>query len=340
MCAAERYRNAGVSIAAGGAASARALSAAAKTHGALAAHGARMLDCAGGFAAAATMPGGGKVLLTAADGVGTKVELARACGMPEVIGRDVVAMCANDILCAGGYPFLFLDYYACGKLNADFAAKVIDGIAAACVESGCALVGGETAEMPGVYEGEKMDVAGFAVGVAEEKELFNTSNINAGDVILALPSSGAHSNGYALINRILQTTKPDEQTMAELLKPTRLYCGIIRKLRAKVKVKALAHITGGGVVGNIARLLPSGLQAVVDARSFSRPPLFEFLREAGDIGEDEMWRVFNCGVGMAIVTASENESRALEVLKANNEAAWKLGVVGDDGDDGVLIKGI
>ena len=341
MALASRYRTAGVNIAAGDLASRKAMLMGARTHGAIVSHGAQLLDSAGNFASAMSMPKKKPVLLTAADGVGTKVELARANDKLEVIGRDVVAMCANDILCAGGYPLLFLDYYACGKLNPDFAARVMDGIAAACIETGCALVGGETAEMPGVYANKKMDVAGFAIGVAEEKELFKSSDIAPGDVILALPSSGAHSNGYSLINRILRKNK-NKRRIAELLKPTRLYCNIVRKLRAAVDVKALAHITGGGIVDNVARLMPGNTQAVINARSFSRPSLFKFLQRAGDVSEEEMWRTFNCGVGMAVFVAPENEDAALRELSNNGESAWKLGYVRApaSGAEKVIIEGI
>lgn len=340
MKAAKRYRNAGVDIAAGDGISKRALAAAAKTHFGLSMHGASVIPSAGGFAAAVHLQTPDIVLLAAADGVGTKVELARANDAAEVIGNDVVAMCVNDILCAGGYPLLFLDYYASGKLRPAFAARVMEGIAAACVESGCALVGGETAEMPGVYEGDKTDVAGFAVGIADKASLFDTAAVKSGDSIIALPSAGAHSNGYALINSILQNAKEDKTMLAQLLQPTKLYCSIIRKLRAEVKVKALAHITGGGVIGNIARIVPPGLRAVVDARSFARPPLFAFLREAGDIDESEMWNVFNCGIGMAVFVAAEDESRTLQTLHDNGEAPWRLGYVDDGGGECVLIKGI
>ncbi|MGI9337398.1 MAG: phosphoribosylformylglycinamidine cyclo-ligase [Gammaproteobacteria bacterium] len=342
MHAAERYRRAGVDIAAGDSISKRALAAAAKTHFGLAMHGAKMLKCAGGFAAAVQLQKPDIVLLAAADGVGTKVELARENDAAEVIGNDVVAMCVNDILCAGGYPLLFLDYYAGGKLRPAFAARVMDGIAAACVEAGCALVGGETAEMPGVYEGDKIDVAGFAIGIASKESLFDAAAITPGDRIIALPSAGAHSNGYALINRILQNL--DDKTMrAQLLHPTKLYCAVIRKLRAEVQVKALAHITGGGVAGNIARLVPPKMRAVVEADSFARPAVFDFLRAAGDIGESEMWNVFNCGIGMAVFVSPENEKRALQTLHTNGEAAWTLGyadAMPRGGEKNVLIKGI
>ena len=342
MTAAERYCNAGVNIAIGGDISKRALAAAAKTHFGLAAHGAKMLECAGGFAAAIQLQPPGPVILAAADGVGTKVELARENNAAEVIGRDVVAMCVNDILCAGGYPLLFLDYYASGKLNPAFAARVMDGIAAACIEAGCALVGGETAEMPGVYEGDKTDVAGFAVGIADMKSLFDCATIAPGDKVIALPSDGAHSNGYALINQILSTAAANKETemmRKKLLRPTRLYCAIIRKLRAEVALKALAHITGGGIVDNLARLLPQGTQAIVESDSFVRPPLFAFLRAAGNIGEAEMWNVFNCGIGMAIIVSPENEKRALQTLRDNGEAAWTLGYV-RAGKKCVLINGL
>lgn len=338
---ASRYRTAGVNIAAGDRASRKAMLMGARTHGAIVSHGAQLLDSAGNFASAMSMPKKKPVLLTAADGVGTKVELARANDKLEVIGRDVVAMCVNDILCAGGYPLSFLDYYACGKLNPKLSARVMSGITEACLESGCALVGGETAEMPGVYDGGKIDVAGFAIGIADKKDLFDANTIAAGDVILALPSNGAHSNGYSLINRILDKRK-NKKRIAELLKPTRLYCNIVRELRSAVDVKALAHITGGGIVDNVARLMPGNTQAVVNARSFPRPSLFKFLQKEGDISEEEMWRTFNCGVGMAVFVAPENEGCALQELKKNGEAAWKLGTVRApvSGAEKVIIKGI
>ena len=246
-----------------------------KTHSALPAQNASLLGGIGGFAALIQLPPDKPFFAAATDGVGSKLELAKAHNCPEVIGRDVVAMCVNDLLCAGVRPLFFLDYIACDKLRPAFIAAIVRGIAAACEESGCALVGGETAEMPGTYASGKFDVAGFAGGVADGEELLRAENISAGDALIAIASNGAHSNGYALIHRLLreQTKLAEKEINGEnvvtaLLRPTRLYCRPIEHLRRAVRVRGLAHITGGGVDGNLPRIFPPGLHA-----EYKMPPL-------------------------------------------------------------------
>ena len=296
MTDSNQYRAAGVNIDAGNALVARIKPKIADTAAALAPHGAALLADSGGFAAAVRLPVlAAPALLACADGVGSKVALLAEYDMPHTAGIDVVAMCVNDLLCAGAPPLLFLDYYACDSLSPDFAARVIDGVAAGCRQAGCALVGGETAEMPGVYAAGAFDLAGFAVGLAEESTLLKPHQAKAGDVLIAIASSGPHSNGYSLIRRVLQQASPPPEILADLLAPTRIYCRSIAALRACCPVRGLAHITGGGLTENLPRILPPMVAAQIGA--WPLPPVFAWLQQAGKINSEEMRRVFNCGVG-------------------------------------------
>lgn len=329
---ADAYARAGVDISAGERLVQRIAPLAAATQEGLRG-GARLLGGIGGFAAAMALPAGMRqpVLFAAADGVGTKLELARRERAPACIGTDVVAMCVNDLLCAGAQPLFFLDYIACGKLDEDFTAAVIAGIADACRESGCALIGGETAEMPGVYPPEGFDIAGFAVGVGEEDDLLTPCGAR-GDALVALASSGAHSNGYSLIRRLLAEQPALARQSVEgvpllqaLLTPTRLYCRAIARLREAVPLRGLAHITGGGITENLPRALPPGVTAALDFSALPLPPLFALLQQAGDVGDDDMRRIFNCGVGMIAVVAEDDAEAAVRLLNESGERAWRIG---------------
>lgn len=329
---ADPYLRAGVDIGAGDRLVQRIAPLAAATHGGLP-EGARVLSGIGGFAAAVSLPAGLKhpVLLSAADGVGTKLELARRYNAPASIGGDVVAMCVNDLLCGGAQPLFFLDYIACGKLDEEFTGAVVAAISAACRDCGCALIGGETAEMPGVYGAQGFDVAGFAVGVAEEEALIKPRGVS-GDALIAIASSGAHSNGYSLVRRLLaeQPALADEKLDGAplidlLLAPTRLYCGAVAGLRREVEMRGLAHITGGGISGNLPRALPAGAEAALDFSQLPLPPLFALLQRAGDVSDADMRRIFNCGIGMVAVVAAADAARAQKILGDFGERAWCIG---------------
>ena len=294
---------------------------------ALLGHQSVLTAAAGGYAATVQMPNlPGCVLAACSDGVGTKVELLAKHGLPQVAGIDVVAMCVNDMLCVGALPLFFLDYYACDSLSVDFAARVIEGIAEGCRQADCALIGGETAEMPGIYQKETFDLAGFAVGVAQETALLKESDIVGGDIVVAIASNGAHSNGYSLIRQLLQKHTPPPEVMQLLLTPTRIYCKSIKALRQQVSPRGLAHITGGGVMGNLPRILPSNTAAYIN--DFGKlPALFEWLQNAGDIHQDEMRRVFNCGIGMVAVFAAGDVETAMACLRQSGENCWILGEI-------------
>ena len=292
----------------------------------------------GGFGALVELPAGYKrpVLVSGTDGVGTKLRLAIETGRHDTIGIDLVAMCANDVVVQGAEPLFFLDYYATGKLNVDVAATVVTGIGAGCELAGCSLVGGETAEMPGMYEGEDYDLAGFCVGVVEKAEIIDGSKVATGDALIALPSSGPHSNGYSLIRKIIEVSGADIETvqldgkpLTELLMaPTRIYVKPLLKLiKDTGAVKAMAHITGGGLLDNIPRVLPKGAQAVVDVASWNRPAVFDWLQEKGNVDETEMHRVLNCGVGMVICVAQEHVEVALNTLRDAGEQPWVIGQI-------------
>jgi phosphoribosylformylglycinamidine cyclo-ligase len=288
----------------------------------------------GGFGALCGLPAKYKepILVSGTDGVGTKLKLAFELDRHDTIGIDLVAMSVNDILTQGAEPLFFLDYFACGKLDVATATAVVKGIAAGCEQSGCALIGGETAEMPGMYPSGEYDLAGFAVGVVEKSKIINGSTIEAGDVVLGLASSGAHSNGYSLVRRIIAEKKVDlnaaldGRPLAEaILAPTRIYVKPVLQLMQSVEVKGLAHITGGGIVDNVPRVLAEGLTAHIDGRSWPRPALFSWLQEQGNVAEAEMLRVFNCGIGMVIMVAAADAESAMATLRAAGETVWQIG---------------
>lgn len=274
------------------------------------------------------------VLVSGTDGVGTKLKLAFQLDGHDTVGQDLVAMSVNDILVQGAEPVFFLDYFACGKLDVETAARVVGGIARGCELAGCALIGGETAEMPGMYPPGEYDLAGFAVGIAEKSQLITGETIAQGDVVLGLASSGAHSNGYSLLRKILERDAPDMdadfhgRTLREtVLEPTRIY---VRSLLALMKeapglIKGLAHITGGGLLDNVPRVLPAGLAARIEASSWPLPPLFAWLREAGKVAEQEMYRVFNCGIGMVVIVSSDDADAATRFLSAAGETVYRIG---------------
>ena len=289
----------------------------------------------GGFGALFEVPKRYKepVLVSGTDGVGTKLKLAFDLNRHDTVGIDLVAMSVNDVLVQGAEPLFFLDYFACGKLDVDTAASVIQGIAQGCEQGGCALIGGETAEMPGMYPAGEYDLAGFAVGVVEKSKIITGQDIVPGDVVLGLPSSGAHSNGYSLVRKILSVAKPDlnapfdgERTLADaIMAPTRIYVKPMQALMAELPVKGMAHITGGGLTENVPRVLPASVKAVIEQSSWQRPKLFQWLQSAGNVAESEMHRVFNCGIGMCVVVAKEHAQRALELLRAAGEPALEIG---------------
>ncbi len=272
------------------------------------------------------------VLVAGTDGVGTKLKLAFELNRHGSIGIDLVAMSVNDILTQGAEPLFFLDYYACGRLDVATATKVVKGIATGCKRAGCALIGGETAEMPGMYPAGEYDLAGFAVGVVEKSRIIDGSGIAEGDVVLGLASSGAHSNGYSLIRKIVAVNGVDlnfslhGRTLKELiLEPTRIYVKPVLKLLRNVTVNGLAHITGGGLVENVPRILPATLAARIDRSAWPLPPLFQWLAEQGNIADEELYRVFNCGIGMVVVVDAGHADAAAKLLKAEGETVWRAG---------------
>lgn len=288
----------------------------------------------GGFGALCRIPAGYRepILVSGTDGVGTKLRLAIDLKKHDTVGIDLVAMCVNDLIVQGAEPLFFLDYYATGKLDVDTAAAVVTGIGAGCEQSNCALVGGETAEMPGMYEGEDYDMAGFCVGVVEASEIIDGSKVAAGDALIALASSGPHSNGFSLIRKILEVSKADVQqplgdsTLANsLLAPTRIYVKPVLKLLKNCEIHALSHITGGGFWENIPRVLPENTKAVIDGSSWQWPEVFNWLQKNGNVETYEMYRTFNCGVGMIIALPQDQVDAALALLKTEGENAWLIG---------------
>jgi phosphoribosylformylglycinamidine cyclo-ligase len=280
----------------------------------------------GGFGALCEIPKKYRqpVLVSGTDGVGTKLKLAFEHDRHDTVGIDLVAMSVNDVLVQGAEPLFFLDYFACGKLERRVAAQVLKGIARGCELGGCALIGGETAEMPGMYPEGEYDLAGFCVGVVEKDRILDGRSIAPGDAILGLASSGPHSNGYSLIRRILQR---DPRAPFDLLEPTRIYVKPVLALLESVPVKGLAHITGGGIVGNVPRILPAGSKAVIRKASWPRPPVFQWLQQAGGVAEDEMWRVFNCGIGMVAIVARSHAKAAAEHLRRSGETIYEIGSI-------------
>ena len=274
------------------------------------------------------------VLVSGTDGVGTKLKLAFELNRHDTVGIDLVAMSVNDILVQGAEPLFFLDYFACGKLDVPTATAVVKGIAQGCEESGCALLGGETAEMPGMYPDGEYDLAGFAVGAVEKSQIIDGSKIAPGDVVLGLASSGAHSNGYSLVRKIIEVAKPDLEAdfhgrkLADvLMAPTRIYVKPLLALMASMEVKGLVHITGGGLVENIPRVLADNLTAVLDGQSWTMPPLFKWLQQHGGVADSEMHRVFNCGIGMTVIVARENADAAMAQLQAAGETVYRIGEI-------------
>ncbi len=324
------YRDAGVDIDAGNELVNRIKNTAARTRRP------EVLGGLGGFGAMVSIPAGYKepVLVSGTDGVGTKLRLAMQLQKHDSIGIDLVAMCVNDLVVGGAEPLFFLDYYATGKLNVDIAAQVVEGIGKGCELSGCALVGGETAEMPGMYEGDDYDLAGFCVGVAERSEIIDGSRVQPGDVLLALGSSGPHSNGYSLIRKIIEVSNADlsqpmgDSTLADaLMAPTRIYVKNLLQLIREVDVRALCHITGGGLPENIPRVLPAGTVAAIDTRSWELPPVFQWLQDAGGVAAEEMYRTFNCGIGMIVCVPADQKDLAVDTLNAMGEKVWQVGVM-------------
>ena len=281
----------------------------------------------GGFGALCELPKKYRepVLVSGTDGVGTKLKLAFRFGRHDTVGIDLVAMSVNDVLVQGAEPLFFLDYFACGRLERGVAAEVVKGIAHGCELAGCALIGGETAEMPGMYPEGEYDLAGFCVGVVEKARILDGRSIVPGDAILGLASSGAHSNGYSLVRKILERATPDPARIDALMQPTRIYVKPVLKLLEQVPVKGLAHITGGGLTGNVPRILQDGLVARIDASAWPRPALFQWLQAEGGVAEAEMHRVFNCGIGMVVVVAAGDAGRAAEVLRAGGETVYEIG---------------
>ena len=272
------------------------------------------------------------VLVSGTDGVGTKLKLAFHMNKHDTIGIDLVAMSVNDILVQGAEPLFFLDYFACGKLDVATATDVVKGIARGCELSGCALIGGETAEMPGMYPAGEYDLAGFAVGAVEKSKIITGKTIQPGDVVLGLASSGAHSNGYSLIRKLIDVSGADlnsdfhGRTLGEtILEPTRIYVKSMLRLMENVTVKGMAHITGGGLTENIPRILADDLTALIDKNSWDMPPLFKWLQQAGNVQEHEMHRTFNCGIGMAVVVAAEDAARATQLLRDAGETVYSIG---------------
>jgi phosphoribosylformylglycinamidine cyclo-ligase len=274
------------------------------------------------------------VLVSGTDGVGTKLKLAFQSGQHDSIGIDLVAMSVNDILVQGAEPLFFLDYFACGKLDVETATRVVKGIAKGCEQAGCALIGGETAEMPGMYPEGEYDLAGFAVGAVEKDQIITGLTIQEGDAVLGLASSGAHSNGYSLIRKIIEKNNTDlsadfhgKALIDVIMAPTRIYVKPLLELMKHLPVKGMAHITGGGLTENIPRVLPEGVTAILKHDAWDMPPLFHWLRQQGNVNEQEMLRVFNCGIGMALVVAPEFACIAMRLLRSSGETVWHIGTI-------------
>lgn len=307
----------------------------------------------GGFGALCRIPQGytSPLLVSGTDGVGTKLKLALQLARHDTIGIDLVAMCVNDLLVCGAEPLFFLDYYATGKLDVDTATDVVTGIGEGCKQAGCALIGGETAEMPGMYQDEDYDLAGFCVGVVEESEVITGDRVAEGDVLIGLASSGAHSNGYSLIRKVIEVSgvdiassdeSLDGQPIADaLMAPTKIYVNAIKALQKAFgndKLHAMSHITGGGLTENLPRVLPENLAAKINTQSWQMPELFNWLQQHGNIKQSEMYRTFNCGVGFVIVMPAELAHQAIEILVMAGENAWVLGeMIARDADDQAVV---
>ncbi|WED27394.1 phosphoribosylformylglycinamidine cyclo-ligase [Vibrio sp. DW001] len=303
----------------------------------------------GGFGALCELPTKYKepLLVSGTDGVGTKLRLALDMNKHDTIGIDLVAMCVNDLIVQGGEPLFFLDYYATGKLDIDTAAAVVTGIGEGCIQAGCALIGGETAEMPGMYEGDDYDVAGFCVGVVEKADVIDGSKVAAGDALIAVGSSGPHSNGYSLVRKIIEVSNADlseelngRSIGDQLLEPTKIYIKSALKMIAEHDIHAISHITGGGFWENIPRVLPEGTKAVIDGKSWQWPAIFTWLQEKGNVETFEMYRTFNCGVGLIVALPKEQATAAVKLLQSEGENAWIIGEIADasEGEEQVEIN--
>lgn len=336
------YKDAGVDIDAGEALVARIKSVAKATTRP------EVVGGLGGFGALCRIPTGYKspLLVSGTDGVGTKLKLALDFNKHDTIGQDLVAMCVNDLLVCGAEPLFFLDYYATGKLDVDTAEAVIKGIGDGCKLSNCALIGGETAEMPGMYHGDDYDLAGFCVGVVEESEVITGDNVAKGDVLIGIASSGVHSNGYSLVRKVMEVAKTDTNSETidgkpikdVLLAPTKIYVKAISALQktlGNANLHAMAHITGGGLTENLPRVLPDNLTAQIAVKSWSFPPVFAWLQEKGNIAQMEMYRTFNCGVGFVVVVPADKADEAIKILIEQGETAWRLGEIVERKGDAV-----
>ncbi len=306
------------------------------------------LDDVGGFGGCFGLPTGMEepVLVSGTDGCGTKVKLAILMDKHDTIGIDAVAMCVNDIICTGAKPLFFLDYIACGKNYPEKIASIVGGVAEGCVQSGAALIGGETAEHPGLMPLEDYDLAGFAVGIVDKKKMIDNTQVQAGDVVIALPSTGVHSNGFSLVRKVFDIENTDinrtyeelgDKTLGEtLLTPTKIYVKPVLSLLEEVNVKAISHITGGGFYENIPRSIPDGFGAKIDKDAVKILPIFKLIQKEGNISERDMFNTFNMGVGMSIVVSKEEADKALEILKANGEDAYVIGEI-VEGDEKVIL---
>lgn len=339
------YKDAGVDIDAGDALVQRIKSVAKATTRA------EVVGGLGGFGALCRIPTGyqSPLLVSGTDGVGTKLKLALQLNQHDTIGQDLVAMCVNDLLVCGAEPLFFLDYYATGKLDVDTAATVIAGIGEGCRLANCALIGGETAEMPGMYQDEDYDLAGFCVGVVEESEVITGKNVQQGDVLIGLASSGVHSNGYSLVRKVIEVSGVDV-TSAQLgdkplkdalMAPTKIYVKAIQALQnalGNANIHAMAHITGGGLTENLPRVLPDDLAASIDTQSWTMPAVFDWLQTNGNIALSEMYRTFNCGVGFVVILPSDQAEQAIKLLNDNGETAWRLGEIVARDTDAVTYR--
>ena len=278
------------------------------------------------------------VLISGTDGVGTKLKVAEMLKKHDTIGIDLVAMCVNDLIVQGAEPLFFLDYFATGSLNPEIATSVIEGIGEGCRQSGCALIGGETAEMPGMYSGEDYDLAGFCVGIVEKDRIIDGTKVSEGDHIVALGSSGPHSNGYSLIRKVIEKSAPTPDQLNLLIEPTRIYVRSILSLLNTLPVHAISHITGGGLLENIPRVMPSHLSAKLDSTSWTQPEIFQWIQDQGNIDSAEMHRVLNCGVGMVVVISKDSSNEAINHLNACGEKAWLIGEVVQFEGEQVIIK--
>ncbi|MGI9280380.1 MAG: phosphoribosylformylglycinamidine cyclo-ligase [Endozoicomonas sp.] len=335
------YKDAGVDIQAGNALVDRI------KHVAKATSRPEVMGGLGGFGALCQIPSGYKepVLVSGTDGVGTKLKLAMDLGKHDTIGIDLVAMCVNDLLVCGAEPLFFLDYYATGKLNVDVAEQVVTGIGTGCKQAGCALIGGETAEMPGMYQGEDYDLAGFCTGVVEKSDIIDGSKVAAGDVLIGLKSSGPHSNGYSLIRKVLEVSQADLNSdidgkpLAEaLMAPTRIYVKSLLQLQKEMPVHAMAHITGGGLTENLPRVIPEGCAAVINTESWEIPAVFRFLQQGGNIAQSEMYLTFNCGVGMVVCVPENQAEQAVARLNELGEEAFIIGHMESGSGDKVVYR--